>query len=142
MRVAYCSGPYRDSNLRQVIANIREAERVAIELWRLGYAVLCPHTNTQLFDGIFEEGKITTGDPTLNGMKFIEGDKEFLARLIADRDIIVMLRGWEDSEGANEERNFGIQCGLIALEWEVPTDNYRIVKLVETENGYSVTNGC
>ena len=138
MRVAYVSGPYRDSNLRQVIANIREAERVAIELWRLGYAVICPHTNTQLFDGIFEEGKITMGDPTLNGMKFIEGDKEFLVRLIPDSDILVMIKGWKDSVGANEERDFGVRHGLLALSWDTPLDNYHIRKLAETEYGYTV----
>lgn len=51
MRVAYVIGPYRAGTVRGIVENIRRAEEVALALWRLGFAVICPHKNTALFDG-------------------------------------------------------------------------------------------
>ena len=51
MKVAYVAGPYRAPTPYQTLRNIREAEYIALKLWKMGYAVICPHKNTSLFDG-------------------------------------------------------------------------------------------
>jgi hypothetical protein len=87
MRVAYIAGPYRAPAAHGIVQNIRRAEAVALKYWKLGYAVICPHKNTALFDG-------TCADST-----WLDGDLEILARC----DVIVMMKGWEKSQGAAEE---------------------------------------
>lgn len=143
MRIAYTSGPYRAKTLRGVIKNIRAAEEVAIELWKMGYAVICPHTNTQLFDGAFDEGKITyTEDKGKDShweggsIKFIEGDLEMINRFQFNKDIMVMLPDWEASEGALIERKRAFQRGIKVLKWDDPTDRKLIEKLAESDYGY------
>jgi len=42
VKLAYTAGPYRDSREWQVVQNIREAEAIALELWKMGHAVICP----------------------------------------------------------------------------------------------------
>ena len=94
MDVVFISGKYRGN----VDENIEHAKREAIKLWQQGYAVICPHLNTAHFDGL------CTDDVWLNG------DLEILKRLRPYRDIICMLKGWCDSEGAKEE--YKLACGL------------------------------
>jgi len=62
MKVAYISGPYRAATVHGVVENIRRAERVALKYWQLGYAVICPHTNTALFDGAAPDDVWLAGD--------------------------------------------------------------------------------
>ncbi len=42
MKIAYTAGSYRASTEYGLVQNIRKAEAVAIELWKMGYAVICP----------------------------------------------------------------------------------------------------
>ena len=111
MKIAYVSGPYRAKTLRGVIDNIRKAEAVAIELWNMGYATLTPHLNTQLFP---EEGQIN----------YIKGDLEFISRLHNGKDIIVMLEGWENSNGARQELSHAINLGIKSYRW--PKDKQKL----------------
>jgi len=85
--VAFVCGPYRAGHGRSVLENIRNAEAVAIELWRKGYVAFCPHKNTAHFDGILPDGAWLAGDMTM------------LARC----DLLVTVPGWEESEGARAE---------------------------------------
>jgi hypothetical protein len=87
MRLAYIIGPYRATSEHGVVENIRAAEAVAIELWRNGIAVLCPHKNTALLGGIVPDEV------------FLEGDVEMLKRC----DFAVTLAGWEHSAGSKAE---------------------------------------
>lgn len=88
MKVAYIAGPYRDSRgAWYVLQNIRRAEAVALEYWRKGYAVICPHKNTALFDGAAPEET------------WLEGDMELLRR----SDLVVVLPNWRGSEGVKLE---------------------------------------
>ncbi len=141
MRLAYTSGPYRADTIRGVIDNIRAAEEVAIQLWKMGYAVICPHTNTQLFDGAFDEGKMSTvGDKEDahwegGSVQFIKGDLVMLDRMLPGTDIVVMLKNWEKSKGANIERDHAIRHGLLIVDWDYVGDKYIIERLAETDNG-------
>jgi len=87
MKVIYVAGPYRADTEAEVFDNIMRARSKALDLWREGWAVICPHSNT-----MFMGSKLC--DP-----KFIEGDLEIVRRC----DAIYMLKDWEISEGANLE---------------------------------------
>jgi len=99
MQVAYISGPYRAKTVSGVLRNIIKAREVAIKYWKLGYAVICPHTNTAFMDGEAPDEV------------WLEGDKEIIRRLTPE-DAIVMMIGWEDSEGAKAELELAKELGL------------------------------
>ena len=139
-RVVYVSGAYRASTIRGIVQNIRHAENVAIRLWTKALAVICPHTNTRLFDGIFGEPLGIEVCPVgeLNAQNFIVGDIEMLKRLIPGFDVIVMLPGYKNSKGAMQELKAAEEVGLIVHIWDVDdsTDLFRNVcgtKFIQSE---------
>ena len=73
-----------------MVENIRRAEKVAIKYWKKGYAVICPHSNTALFDG-------SSPDEV-----WLNGDLELIKR----SDTVVMIKGWEKSIGASNEYSY------------------------------------
>jgi len=107
MRVAYVSGPYRSKQgINGVYQHIQLAREVAVRLWRYGYAVLCPHLNSALMDGIVSD------------LSFLEADLEMLRRC----DLVVMVPGWQHSEGACAEREEALRLGMPVWVWpDVPT---------------------
>jgi len=90
----YVAGPYRGN----VDKNVQAARDCAIALWGAGHAVICPHANTYRMD----EGTGITSDD------LIKGDLNMLARC----DAIMMLPGWEDSEGATIELKHADALGI------------------------------
>lgn len=94
MKLVYISGPYRAYNkdgsysVNGIHDNIERARRVAGKYWGKGYAVICPHMNTAYMDTEPERAAV-----------FLDGDLE-MVRLC---DAIVMMDGWEKSEGAKRE---------------------------------------
>ena len=115
MKVIYISGPYRASTNGLVAMNIVLAKRAAIDLWEMGYAVLTPHLNTAWFN-------------EKRGVDYIAGDLEFIDRLIPGVDSLVMLPGWEESQGAKKEKESAENSGLKIWYW--PGDRDRIQKNV------------
>ena len=89
MKIAYIAGPYRNKTIHGIVENIRRAEKYAIKYWKLGYAVICPHKNTALFDGLLPDNT------------WIDGDCELLRR----SDVIVFTGNWWESEGCLREYN-------------------------------------
>ena len=87
MLVAYVAGPYRSETIYDIEQNIQRAKRLAAELWKRGHAVICPHANSAFMDGVCD-------DET-----FLEGGLELLRR----SDFVVVLNGWESSEGTRKE---------------------------------------
>jgi len=67
--------------------NVQKARAEALKWWSKGYAVICPHLNSMFMDG------------ACHNETWINGDLELLRR----SDIVVMLKGWEGSEGAKRE---------------------------------------
>lgn len=93
MKIAYLAGPYRAATEWDVEQNIQRAEAAALQLWRQGYAVLCPHKNTAHFGG------------ALPDQVWLNGSLEFMSRLRPDKgDIVVMLSGSEESDGTQNEK--------------------------------------
>lgn len=107
MKLAYVAGPYRGKskikliNRLQVIRNIMAARKVAKELWKMGYAVICPHSNTALFDGV-------TPDKA-----FLEGDLLMLDRC----DILVLQGKWRKSSGTIGELKRAQRLEMPVYEW-------------------------
>lgn len=110
MKVVYIAGPFRADNSWLVEQNIRRAEECALVLWKMGFAVVCPHTSTRFFDG------------TMDTERFIEGDLEILRRC----DALILLIGYEGSRGSMREFDEAGGCGLPIFYW--PGD---IIKLKE-----------
>lgn len=67
--------------------NIRRAEALALDVWRLGYAALSPHCNTRFFQGAAPDEV------------WLNGDIEIMLRC----DAVLTVPNWENSVGAKEE---------------------------------------
>lgn len=96
MKVIFVSGPYRADSTKGILTNIRKARKVALRLWSEGWAVICPHSNTALFDGECDDNV------------WLDGDIEILRRC----DAIYMMEGWIRSIGARAEHELARELGM------------------------------
>lgn len=97
-KIIYVCGPYRGKTDYEQIDNIYHAQRVALRLWELGWVVFCPHLNTANFNWYSN----LPDDVWLNGG----------LKLLGRCDCMIMLKGWEQSKGANAELELAIEKGL------------------------------
>lgn len=88
MKVIYVAGPYRGDNAWEIEQNIRRAESLSLEVWKAGFAAICPHANTRFFQGVLYD------DVWLNG------DIAILKKC----DAILMTPDWQKSSGAYRTR--------------------------------------
>lgn len=117
MKIAYVAGPYRSKKgVRQVIIHIRNAEEVALELWQIGYAVVCPHKNSELFESVIDEDVI------------MEGEVVIMKRC----DLVVLMEGWENSVGSCNERKIAIEHRIPVFYW--PCDARKLINF--NSDGY------
>jgi hypothetical protein len=100
MKVVYVAGPYRAASEWEVVQNIRKAEAVALELWRMGVAVICPHKNTALFGGAADDSV------------WLDGDLELLRR----SDAVVCVHGWAHSRGSRNEVSLAHSLNIPVFE--------------------------
>lgn len=96
MKVVYIAGPFRGKNHWEVEQNIRRAEALALEVWRAGFAALCPHCNTRFFDGAAPDDV------------WLKGDLELLRRC----DAVLLTPDWQQSTGAREEMCAAVDAGI------------------------------
>jgi nucleoside 2-deoxyribosyltransferase len=101
MRVVYVAGPYRGADAWEIERNIRRAETVALELWRMGAAPVCPHTSGRFFDGALPDDT------------FLRGDLALLERC----DGVVLVKGWEGSAGTLAEVKYANKIGKPVFKW-------------------------
>ena len=87
MVVVYIGGPYSAISQHHIELNIRAAEALALEVWKLGAVAICPHTMTRFYEG------------ALPRETWLEGDLELLRR----SDALLLVRGWEESAGTRAE---------------------------------------
>jgi hypothetical protein len=113
MKLAYVAGPYRASTESGVVQNIRNAEAVAVELWKKGYAVICPHKNTALFGGLAPDEV------------WLKGDLVMMERC----DLVVLVPGWHTSSGTRAEVARAKELGIPMYEagWDQP-EGFAIVR--------------
>ena len=95
-RVIYIAGAYRAQTEWGITQNIRKAEKRALELWRNGFAVICPHKNTQGWNG------------SMDDRVFLDGCLDILKKC----DCIFMLDNWKTSKGSVEEHELAVQIGI------------------------------
>lgn len=96
MKLIYVAGPFRGKDNWEIECNIRRAETLALEVWRIGCAVICPHCNTRFFQGAAPDEV------------WLEGDLEILRRC----DAMILTPDWERSSGARAEREEAIRLGI------------------------------
>lgn len=99
--IVYISGKYSGN----VAENVARAKAAALDLLRRGFAPLCPHT---MYDGF---------DADRN--QIISADLELLRRC----DAILMLEGWNKSEGALLEYQFAQEHGIPIFYSVVELEN-------------------
>jgi hypothetical protein len=107
MNVVFVAGPYRHTDEWRVFQNIRRAETLALSLWSMGLAVICPHKNTEHFGGAAPDAV------------WLDGALEMVRR----SDAVVCLPDWEESEGA---------CGEVALAKQMGIPVFYSLGEVET----------
>ena len=100
MKVLYIAGPYGDSGGYLAIEdNITVARKAAAFLARNGIGFCSPHLN-------FAHFEVVTPDVPVSFWRELD------IRLLKGCDGIYMLRGWQASEGAREERDAAREMGL------------------------------
>ena len=87
IKVVYVAGPFRGASAWEIEQNIRRAEELALEAWKTGVAVICPHINTRFFQGAAPDNI------------WLEGDLELVRRSNA----VLTTPDWQRSIGARKE---------------------------------------
>jgi hypothetical protein len=100
MKVGYVAGPFRAANYWEQEQNVRRAEALALEVWKLGCACICPHANTRFYQGACPDGT------------WLTGDWEILGRC----DFIILVEGWRESSGTRGEVNYAYMHGRRVFE--------------------------
>jgi hypothetical protein len=108
MKVIYIAGPIRAANAWAVEQNIRQAEELSLEVWKMGAACICVHTSCRFFHGV-------TADEV-----WLEGDLEIISRC----DAILMTDDWQESVGATKEHTFALEHDIPVLYDISEVDNF------------------
>ena len=121
--IGYVAGPYRSKKGEHaVLTNIRNAEAIAIELWKMGFPCLTPHLNTRLFGGVVESDQV-----------WLDGDLIMLIRC----DFVVLIAGWENSSGTCTEieeamkYDIPVYTSLVAFQNRTPLKEKQFSELRE-----------
>ena len=99
IKVVYIVGGFRAKTQWGIMQNVRKAEDASLKLWKLGYAVICPHTMTQHFQDECPD-KV-----------WLDGCQELLKRA----DAIYLVEGWQESEGSLSEYKLAGELGLMIM---------------------------
>lgn len=94
--VVFVSGRFRGSDHWQIEQHVRQAESLALEVWRLGAAALCPHLNTRHFQGSAPDALWLAGD----------------LRMLERCDAVLTVQNWRDSIGARAEVQHAQRLGI------------------------------
>lgn len=96
MHVVYVAGPYTAKASYLVEKNIDIAKELAMDVWKMGAVALCPHLNSQHFEGC------------ASSQAFIDGTLELMRRC----DSVLVCPNWETSVGTKGEITEAIRLGL------------------------------
>jgi len=94
--VAFVCAPYTAVDQFDRETNIVVARMMAANLWKRGWAVICPQSNSAHFSGVTEEDN------------FYEGYEEILRRC----DAISVSVNWRESKGCRQEVALAKELGL------------------------------
>lgn len=90
MKIAYIAGAYSGATPEEVDLNIAAAKHIGTLVARLGFGVIIPHCNSAGMERVA---------PDISKDFWLKSDIEIMKRC----DLVVMVPGWENSEGAKEE---------------------------------------
>lgn len=91
----------QNNHATEYLANVRRFIRIAIDLIMLGYVPFCPGADFIYFLCLFPGECITE--------KMI---KEMSLEWLEVSDAVLLLKGWENSEGTLAEIEFARKCGI------------------------------
>ena len=117
MKVIYIAGPYRAKNAWEVEQNVREAEVIALEVWRMGAACICVHASSRFFNDV------------LPFKTWITGDLEILRRC----DAMFLVQGWKDSLGASLEYELARKLNIPIFEYLVSLKDWLFSEAQKTK---------
>lgn len=115
MKLIYVAGPYSANSHFHVKKHIDAAEDVAVELWRSGFSVICPHKNTAFLDG------------GVSSEMIISGDLEQIKRC----DAVVFICGYATSKGTLRELKFALDNNIPIFYWG---DIFERMLLIDLQN--------
>ncbi len=92
-KVIYIAGPITAPTVYQIWRNVGRAHEASLRLMKKGWAVHCPHKNTEFLGGALKK------DSEEDFEAWIERDLCILSRC----DAIYMLKGWRKSRGSKRE---------------------------------------
>ena len=115
MKLVYVIGPYRAESISGIVENIRSAEGLSKVLWHMGYAVLCPHMNSSLMDGLVPDER------------FLAGAKIMLSLC----DLAVVLPGYRKSAGSKAEIRWAQSEEIPVFFW--PANKPELLSLARME---------
>jgi hypothetical protein len=101
MKTVYVGGPFRGKNHWDIEQNVRRAEQMALGIWATKRAAaLCPHTMCRYYQGALEDEVWEIG----------------LLELMKRCDALLLVDGWENSEGTLAEIKLAKECGIPIFE--------------------------
>lgn len=107
MKKVYVAGAYSSDNVLGVLDNIRKGIRASTEIFLAGYAPFCPHLD-HLFNLQLRENE------TLTVQNFYDYSIEWLKV----SDIMVVLPGWENSDGTKKEIEIAESLNIPVYSYE------------------------
>jgi hypothetical protein len=99
-QVGYTAGPITANVAGTTEEFVETARKIAVEMRKRGWSILCPHTNSIAIEGW------TLAD-------YLREDFELLARC----DFLVLLPHWQESRGAKAEVEFASRHGIPVLDY-------------------------
>ena len=105
--VAYVAGPYRAKTQEEVQHNVDNAREVVKWAWKKGFVVISPHLNhAGIVTGMLDEEAVIM---------------PACLKLVGRCDLIIMVPGWQESQGSREEHGEAVKLKLGRLypSWEV-----------------------
>jgi hypothetical protein len=109
IRVVYVAGAFRAKTQWGIKKNVDKAEEASLMLWKMGYAVICPHTMTKNFQNECPDDV------------WLDGCLELLRRA----DAIYMLDNWRFSIGSCEEYRLAQELGLTLMGDVTQDDRFK-----------------
>lgn len=116
--IVYVAGPIRPKGTQTLQGNLERAKGIALELWLGGFAVICPHANTDL--------PIELAAKEMDEAKWIEGDLELLRK--CDAVVGDEQRDADRDRVCEGRRDPGVLLSVHAGEEEEVSWYYQVIK--------------
>ena len=120
MKIIFIAGPYfGDGDYGKIEENIRKAEEYQIRLADQGIGFFCPHNHTEHF-----ERKAHADEAFCRAL-----DMHMLTKVA---DALLVIPGWESSDGTRAEIEWATAHGLKIFYPESPDDLACVVAWIQT----------